>query len=101
MEIMKPFRKRIDDLDDQIIDLLIERTGIIREVGHFKFENDIPAVLQDRVIEVRERAAERAAAKGLDADLVRELYTIIIGYSCDLEEEIKADLAAKKKAANG
>jgi len=101
MEIMKPFRKRIDALDDQIIDLLIERTGIIREVGHFKFENDIPAVLQDRVIEVRERAAERAGAKGLDADLVRKLYTIIIGYSCDLEEEIKADLAAKKKAANG
>ncbi len=101
MEIMKPFRRRIDALDDQIIDLLIERTGIIREVGHFKFENDIPAVLQDRVIEVRERAAERAAAKGLDADLVRQLYTIIIGYSCDLEEEIKGQLAADKKAVRG
>lgn len=101
MEIMKPFRKRIDALDDQIIDLLIARTEIIREVGHFKFENDIPAVLPDRVIEVRERAAERAAARGLDADLVRKLYTTIIGYSCDLEEEIKADLAAKKKVARG
>lgn len=100
MEIMKPFRRRIDALDDQIIDLLIERTGIIREVGHFKFENDIPAVLPDRVIEVRERAAERAGAKGLDADLVRQLYTIIIGYSCDLEEEIKDELAARK-VANG
>ena len=101
MEIMKPFRRRIDALDDQIIDLLIERTGIIREVGHFKFENDIPAVLPDRVSEVRERAAERAAAKGLDADLVRQLYTIIIGYSCDLEEEIKGQLAADKKAVHG
>ncbi len=95
MEIMKPFRQRIDALDDQIIDLLIARTEIIREVGHFKFENDIPAVLPDRVIEVRERAAARAAAKGLDADLVRQLYTTIIGYSCDLEEEIKAELFNK------
>lgn len=101
MEIMKPFRQRIDALDDQIIDLLIARTGIIREVGHFKFENDIPAVLPDRVIEVRERAAARAAAKGLDADLVRQLYTTIIGYSCDLEEKIKEELLAKKRAANG
>lgn len=101
MEIMKPFRQRIDALDDQIIDLLIARTAIIREVGHFKFENDIPAVLPDRVVEVRERAASRAAAKGLDADLVRQLYTTIIGYSCDLEEEIKADLLAKKRTANG
>lgn len=101
MEIMKPFRQRIDALDDQIIDLLIARIGIIREVGQFKFENDIPAVLPDRVIEVRERAAARAAAKGLDADLVRALYTTIIGFSCDLEETIKADLQAKKKIANG
>ncbi|HEY0901856.1 MAG TPA: chorismate mutase, partial [Micavibrio sp.] len=53
MEIMKPFRQRIDALDDQIIDLLIARTEIIREVGHFKFAHDIPAVLADRVIEVR------------------------------------------------
>jgi|JI10StandDraft_1071094.scaffolds.fasta_scaffold10320_15 chorismate mutase-like protein len=100
MEIMKPFRQRIDALDDQIIDLLVTRIGIIREVGQFKFDNNIPAVLPDRVIEVRERAAERAAAKGLDPELVRQLYTIIIGYSCDLEEEIKAGLAAQKKAAN-
>lgn len=100
MEIMKPFRQRIDALDDQIIDLLVSRTGIIREVGQFKFDNNIPAVLPDRVIEVRERAAERAAAKGLDPELVRQLYTIIIGYSCDLEEEIKAGLAAHKKMAN-
>ena len=100
MEIMKPFRQRIDALDDQIIDLLVSRTAIIREVGQFKFDNNIPAVLPDRVIEVRERAAERAAAKGLDPELVRQLYTIIIGYSCDLEEEIKAGLAASKKVAN-
>ncbi|MCB9990485.1 MAG: chorismate mutase [Rhodospirillales bacterium] len=103
MEIMKPFRERIDALDDRIIDLLIERTGIIREVGRFKFENDIPAVLPDRVIEVRERAAERAASKGLDRELVRTLYQTIIDYSCSLEEEIKADLAQDKttKVAGG
>lgn len=99
MEIMKPFRRRIDVLDDKIIDLLVERTNIIREVGEFKFDNNIPAVLPDRVVEVRERAAERAAAKGLDPELIREIYTIIIGYSCDLEEKIKAELASQQKAA--
>ena len=88
MEILKPYRARIDAVDDRIIDLLIER--IIREVGHFKAKENIPAILPDRVIEVRERAAARAAAKGLDPDLVRQLYTILIDYSCKLEEEIKA-----------
>lgn len=102
MEVMKPYRRRIDALDDKIIDLLVERIGIIREVGHFKYDNDIPAVLPDRVIEVRERAAERAAAKGLDPELVRQLYNIIIHYSCNLEEDIKVELArsGRRKASS-
>lgn len=88
MEILKPYRRRIDELDDRIVDLLVERAGIIREVGHLKSRENIPAVLQDRVDEVRERAAARAAAKGLDADLVRSLYSLLIEYSCDLEQDI-------------
>ncbi|MBI2233941.1 MAG: chorismate mutase [Micavibrio aeruginosavorus] len=94
MEILKPYRVRIDALDDRIVDLLIERIGIIREVGHLKARENIPAVLPDRVVEVRERAATRAAIKGLDPDLVRQLYTILIDYSCNLEEEIKKEKAA-------
>jgi chorismate mutase-like protein len=98
MEILKPYRARIDALDDKIVDLLIERIGIIREVGHLKSREGIPAILPDRVIEVRERAAARAAAKGLDADLVRQLYTILIDYSCNLEEVIKTELKDGKAA---
>lgn len=98
MEILKPYRARIDALDDKIVDLLIERIGIIREVGHLKAREGIPAILPDRVIEVRERAAARAAAKGLDADLVRQLYTILIDYSCNLEEVIKVELKDGKAA---
>lgn len=91
MEILKPYRARIDALDDRIVDLLVERIGIIREVGVLKAEKGIPATLPDRVDQVRERNAARAASKGLDADLVRRLYTEIIDYSCALEETIKAE----------
>lgn len=89
MEILKPYRARIDALDDKIVDLLVERTKIIREVGVLKAREGIPAILQDRVDEVRERAAARAAERGMDADLVRKLYAILIDYSCTLEENIK------------
>lgn len=94
MEILKPYRARIDALDDKIVDLLVERIGIITEVGHLKAREGIPAILQDRVDEVRERAAARGAAKGVDADLLRRIYTILIDYSCDLEEQIKQGKAA-------
>ena len=92
MKILEPYRARIDAIDDRIVDLLVERTGIIREVAHVKHEHDIPAVLQDRVDAVRERAAARAQSKGLDPQLVRELYARLITFSCDLEEIIKDEL---------
>ena len=94
MEILKPYRARIDALDDKIVDLLVERAGIIAEVGHLKAREGIPATLQDRVDEVRERNAARAAAKGLDPDLVRRIYAMMIAWSCELEERIKAEKAA-------
>lgn len=99
MKVLEPYRARIDDLDDRLVDLLVERIGIIREVGLLKHRENIPAVLQDRVDEVRERAAARAAAKGIDPELVRRLYTQLIQYSCDLEEEIMAELHAAQKTA--
>lgn len=89
LEWIRPYRRKIDALDDQIIDLLSERIKIIREVGHLKADKAIPAVLPDRVEEVRERNVERAEEKGLDAELIREIYTALIDFSCDLEDKIK------------
>lgn len=97
MEILKPYRDAIDDLDDQIVDLLAKRLGIIEEVGHFKAGHGIDAVLQDRVDEVRERCARRAEEQGLDPELVRDLYRKLIEYSCELEDDIIG--RAKKQSA--
>lgn len=98
-EIMKPYRQRIDDLDDRIIALLAERTGIIREVGYLKHEKGIPSVIQHRVDEVRERNAAHAAEKGMDAEIVRQIYALLIDYSCNLEDEIRATLAKEDSVA--
>ena len=87
MEILKPYRARIDALDDQIIDLLVERTGVIAEVAELKAHEGIAPVLQDRVDEVRERAISRAVQKGMDGDIIRDIYTRLIAFSCQLEED--------------
>lgn len=87
---LKPFRDRIDAIDDQIIDLLAARIAIVREVAAIKKADDIPAVLPERVEEVKNRAAARAESKNLDGGLVRKLYTLLIDYCCDLEESLKA-----------
>ena len=99
MNILKPYRQKIDDLDRQIIDLLTKRYEIINEVGHLKFRENIASVLQDRVDEVRENAARMAKENGLDEGFIRQLYAQLIDHSCNLEEEIIQSLRAKKKVA--
>ena len=59
-ELMKPLRDRINVVDDQIVDLLVERYRIIREVGAFKEKHNIPTVVEDRVKEVINRVGDRA-----------------------------------------
>ncbi|HPD82225.1 MAG: chorismate mutase [Alphaproteobacteria bacterium] len=88
-EILKPYREKIDSLDRELIDLLVRREKIIHEVAKIKHENNIPAVLQSRVDEVRENAVKHALEKGGDAHYMREIYKTIIQLSCDIEDNIK------------
>lgn len=88
---LKPYRAKIDSLDEKLVTLLVEREQIIREVAALKAENNIPAVLQDRVDEVRENAVALGIAKGADENYIREIYKTIISLSCDMEENLKND----------
>ncbi len=84
---MKPFRDRINAVDDQIVDLLVERYKIIREVGVFKESNNIPTVVEDRVKEVINRVGDRA---GEDfEDIVCEVYALMIAIAHDVEDEVR------------
>lgn len=98
MEILKPYRRRIDSLDDRIIELLAERFAVVREVGNLKFREQIPSVLRDRIDEVLERVAAQAAEKGISPDLVRQIYALLIEHSCDLEDQIMAELSTRQEA---
>jgi chorismate mutase len=86
-DLMKPFRERINLIDNQIVDLLVERYKIIREVGVFKEENNIPTVVEERVKEVINLVGDRA---GEDyEDIVCEIYALMIAIAHDLEDEVR------------
>lgn len=90
-QILKPYRQKIDCLDEEIVTLLVEREKIIREVAAIKLERDIPAVIKTRVDQVRENAISIAVQKGGDADYMREIYTKLIKLSCDIEDAHKQE----------
>lgn len=89
--ILRPFRDKIDALDQKIVPLLVEREKIIQRVAHIKKESNIPAVLPERVDQVRENAVSIAIQQGGDESYMREIYRKIIALSCEIEERIKND----------
>jgi chorismate mutase len=88
MDSLKPFRTKIDALDDQIIDLLAARMDIVRAVGGVKSREGYALVQTARVQEVLDRCAAMGSTKSLDADFIRKLYTLIIDEAHRLERGI-------------
>ena len=93
--MLAPYRARIDALDQQIVALLGERFGIIKEVAKLKAEHGIAPILPYRVEEVVHNARTKAEKAGVDPDLVEKIYRIIIDTACQQEEDFARAQQAK------
>ena len=82
------FRDRLDPIDEEIARLLGERFQICREVAQYKSEHGIPMMQPERVAVVRGRYLDRGAKVNLPADFTAELFELLIGATCKLEDEL-------------
>jgi len=85
---LQNIRKDIDDIDLNILELLEKRFEIIRKVGHYKKDNDIPMMQSKRVEAVLNRCSKLAGEKNLNQDFVVNFYRSIIEEACRVEDEI-------------
>jgi 4-amino-4-deoxychorismate mutase len=88
MSDLEAFRRRLDPIDEEIARLLGERFEICREVAEYKSEHGIPMMQPERVAEVRARYLARGAAADLPEDFTAELFELLIGATCKLEDEL-------------
>jgi chorismate mutase len=92
---LEPFRRRLDEIDDAIAKLFGERLQICREVAVHKSEHGIPMMQPERVKLVRERYLARGAEHDLPPQFSSELFELLIGTTCRLEDELMDELAAQ------
>ncbi|MGN6816837.1 MAG: chorismate mutase [Solirubrobacterales bacterium] len=92
---LEPFRRRLDEIDDQVAKLLGERLQICREVAVYKSEHEIPMMQPHRVKAVRERYLARGAEADLPEEFTSNLFELLIATTCKLEDELMDELAAK------
>jgi 4-amino-4-deoxychorismate mutase len=102
---LEPFRRRLDELDEEIVRLLGERFEVCRRVALHKREHDIPMMQPERVVAVRERYLRRGAQRGLPADFTAELFELLIAATCKMEDELidapEEPAAARASAETG
>ncbi len=94
------FRERLDPIDMEIARLLGERFQICREVAKYKSEHGIPMMQPERVAQVCARYLARGADAGLPEDFTAELFELLIGATCKLEDELMAEPDAASGAAD-
>jgi chorismate mutase len=93
-EGLEPFRRRLDEIDEEVARLLGERFQICREVAIHNSEHGIPMMQPDRVEIVRTRYLERGAQVNLPADFTGDLFELMIAATCKLEDDLMDQLAA-------
>lgn len=79
---------KIDQIDKQIIELLGLRYELVREVARLKADTGDNNFRHGRIDEVMTHIEGLAPKHNLDAEFIRHIYTIMIGYS----HEIIADM---------
>ena len=88
MENIEQLRKKIDEVDEQILQSLSKRTEICNSIGLVKKKHGIPIQDFPRENDVYERMRERAAELGLDPSYVEAIYRQIVNM-CSAVQELK------------
>jgi 4-amino-4-deoxychorismate mutase len=85
---LAPFRRQLDELDEQIARLLGARFEVCREIALYKSQEGIPMMQPERVAEVRSRYLARGSEVGLPSDFTAELFEVLIAATCKMEDEL-------------
>lgn len=86
MEKISLLRKRIDEIDEQILRFLKERIDICENIGTIKREHELPIKDAERENEQYIRITELASKLELDPQEVRDVYREIIAMSIRAQE---------------
>jgi chorismate mutase len=88
LENVKRLRKKIDEVDEQILRFLSERAKICELMGSMKKDHGMPIKDADRENEVYAHVREKAAELALDPVQVESVYRQIINM-CNAVQESK------------
>lgn len=76
-ENLEELRRRIDKIDDELLELLARRMRVSRDIGRYKQEHGMPVLQARRYEELLARRAAQAAETGMEPEFMRTVLQAI------------------------
>jgi len=86
LERLADLRKKIDEVDEQMLTLLRKRVTIAEQIGKVKTEKVLPIRDEQREREVLDRVASKAEVKGINPENARRIFREIIELSVEAQK---------------
>ncbi len=87
-DTLENWRKQIDALDEELLQILSQRISIVKRIGAYKKKNKIPPLDEKRWKEVLDSQLSRAKIFHLSTNFVLKLYNAIHEYALEIERNI-------------
>jgi chorismate mutase len=94
-DTLDELRRKIDNIDREIIETLAARMAIVEKIGEYKKDNNVTTYQVKRWDEIMKNRAELATKMNLNTDFVTEIYKIIHEESIRRQTEIMKTIDAK------
>jgi chorismate mutase/prephenate dehydrogenase len=86
---LEELRKRLSEVDRELIRLVAARQKVVAEIGTHKIQNSVPTRDYEREREVLKGARDQAAALGLEPDLAEQIMEVLIRASLLHQEQTR------------
>ncbi|SFV60644.1 Isochorismate pyruvate-lyase [hydrothermal vent metagenome] len=81
---LQEVREEIDKIDTLLVDLISQRSHLVRQAAAFK--NSVDEVkAEDRIDDIMQRVRKRAIALNINPNMISELFTIMIDEMVETE----------------
>jgi chorismate mutase len=85
-ERLNTIRNRINEIDEQLIKLMAERTQFAGEIASLKSELNMPINDEDRELHIKETIKTLCSKYGFDSNLSLEILTLLMNHSKELQK---------------
>ena len=94
MNKIKDLRSKINEIDKKLLDLIIERLQVVREIGREKSEKGIGIIDKNREQEIFKKLIGQAEKQEIDPEIIRKIWKMLMKLSYEIEASSELDQGA-------